>query len=87
MNQPLQWRLMSLREVRRTRKRQVGSKDPTGVEVTRRLAAEELRREGIDEALGAYEQRRLKKIKAWCRRRARRRREDATSEASAALLT
>lgn len=79
MAEMLYWRTMSLREARRTRKRQVGLNDPTGVEVTRRVAAEELQHEGIQQALEACGQRQVKKIKAWCRRRARRRRRGASS--------
>jgi len=83
MAEMLYWRTMSLREVRRTRKRQAGLNDPTGVEAARRVAAQELQREGVEEALGAYEQRQMKKIKAWCQRRARRRRRQAAGQQAA----
>jgi hypothetical protein len=87
MTEALQWGFMSLREVHRTRKGQIGLKDPTAVEALHCMEAEQEKSEGIDAILKAHERRRLKKIRSWCRRRAlRRRRQDATSEASAALI-
>jgi hypothetical protein len=77
MAEVLYWRTMGLREVRRTERRQRGLKDPTAVEVVRRVTADELGWEGVGQALATYGERRVKKIKAWCRRRARRRRQRA----------
>jgi len=88
MTEPLNRGFISLREARRTRKRQIGLKDPTAVEALHHLAVEEEALEGSDAILKAYEQRRLKKLRSWCRRQARQhRRQVAIREASAALMT
>ena len=84
MAEVLYWRTMGLGEVRRTKRRQVGLADPTAAEVVRRVEAEEGRREGVAETLRMHEHRRHKKIKAWCRRRARRRRQAITQQAAVA---
>jgi len=83
MAEVLHWRTMGIREVLRTKRRQVGLKDPTAVEVLRRVKVEEVRREGIEEVRNAHEQRQMKKIKAWCQRRARRRRRQAAGQQAA----
>ncbi len=79
MTEAAQRTSMGLREVRRTRKREVGFKDPTAAEALRRAEAEREKLEGIETILKAHEERRLRRIRSWCRRQARhRRRQSAT---------
>jgi hypothetical protein len=87
MTQAQCWSCMSLREVRRTKKRQLGLKDPTAAQAVGHVALEEVRLEDMEGALNVYEQRQLKTIKSWCRRRARRRRQLTARQVPTDLMT